>query len=159
MATGFVDVYNRNYNGFEVTLHVFDWSTMASERKVFTTSNSYPESYPICTTYTDDDNKVKVVYTTGRGSFSYFDLEDLSSQTRLTELPTNMKRSLENSFGQLVATNSKTELLHYGGQSGEEILDGIYKYSLATKLWTKVGTMIHPRASHAVLPVQGLSCP
>jgi hypothetical protein len=37
-------------------------------------------------------------------------------------------------------------------------MDGIYKFSSATKLWMKIGKMMFPRVGHKVIPVQGLDC-
>ena len=134
---------------------------MTSQEKSSSASSSdhWTKSYPICTTFNDADNKLNLMYMAANGYLSAIGIEDFSSREGLTQLPKKMDRGSESSFSQLVAANNKTELFLYGGQVGEEILDGIYKYSLTTKLWTKVGTMIHPRASHTVLPVQGLSCP
>ncbi len=80
--------------------------------------------------------------------------EELSGQ-----LPIETEKQSPLTFCQLVSINNKTELLLYGGQINDKIFDGIYKFSLVTKIWMKVGKMIFPRAAHTVTPVQGLTCP
>ena len=162
LITGFTEVqYRSRYNDL-LYLHLFDWSTMSSEMKSSSISSSdyWTKSYPICTTFNDADNKMNLMYMATNGYLSAIGIKDFSSANGLTQLPKNMDRNSDtSSFSQLIAANNKTELFLYGGQVGDDILDGIYKYSLTTNLWTKINTMIHPRASHVVLPVHGLSCP
>ena len=53
------------------------------------------------------------------------------------------------------------QFLLYGGQVNgfNETEIGIWKYTLSTDSWEKVGDMLQSREEHAVLPVSGLSCP
>ena len=62
-------------------------------------------------------------------------------------------------YSQLLSIKNGSELLLYGGQIGDQIFDGIYKFMSASSAWLRVGKMKFPRAAHVVIPVQGLSCP
>jgi hypothetical protein len=118
--------------------------------------------FPLCTVFRDKDNNLNLFITAKDGVLHTLEVNSnvLNFKNTQQRFPKELyKNSERSSFSQLVAANNKTELFLYGGQVNDEILDGIYKYSQVTKLWMKVGTMIFPRASHVVIPVQGLSCP
>ena len=75
------------------------------------------------------------------------------------KLPMESDQSQGLSYSQLLSIKNGSELLLYGGQIGDQIFDGIYKFMSASKTWLRVGKMKFPRAAHVVVPVQGLSCP
>ena len=62
---------------------------------------------------------------------------------------------------QIIPINGNSQFLLYGGQVNgfNETESGIWKYTLSTDSWEKVGDMLQSREEHAVLPVSGLSCP
>jgi hypothetical protein len=154
-------IYNDRSNQGPITFNQFDWSTMALKDMQLRRSVQM-KSFPICTPFMDIDNKLKLLFTLEESYLNTFEVReqvDYITRFNAERTPKQLYRSSEKFFSQFVAANNKTELFLYGGQVNDEILDGIYKYSQVTKLWMKVGTMIFPRASHVVIPVQGLSCP
>jgi hypothetical protein len=61
---------------------------------------------------------------------------------------------------QIVAINGRSEFLLYGGVvNGQNHSDVIWRFTLETKAWQKVGTMLDAREEHVVLPVSGYQCP
>ena len=71
----------------------------------------------------------------------------------------NNSSSVGLGFSQLVSVSNRSELILYGGQINEVIIDGIWKFFVASKRWMKIGTMVFPRAAHTVIPVRGITCP
>ncbi len=61
---------------------------------------------------------------------------------------------------QIVPINGRSEFLLYGGVvNGQNHSDVIWRFTLETKAWQKVGTMLDAREEHVVLPVSGYQCP
>ena len=157
---------SRNWRSAQY-LAVFDWSTMSKEELVvedknyqnyYSNNNDYyqPKPFPTCTLFRNGSD-VDNLFATLQARNQIIQVQNTAKsnpESTFTGLPySNVD------FGQLVAANNKTELLLYGGKLNEVLLDGIYRYSTVTKLWALVGRMKFPRASHVVIPVQGLSCP
>ncbi len=62
-------------------------------------------------------------------------------------------------YPQMISVNGNTELIFYESSASVGNPQGIWKYSLLTGNWTKIGAMLFLRGSFSVLPVDGVSCP
>jgi hypothetical protein len=60
---------------------------------------------------------------------------------------------------QMISVNGNYELIFYESSASTGHLQGIWKYTTLTGTWTKIGSMLNPRGSFNVLPVDGVSCP
>ena len=58
---------------------------------------------------------------------------------------------------QMIPIKEGSEFMFYGGFKGSHH-KGIWKYIVATKSWTRVGSTIVARGEHVALPVTGIEC-
>ena len=151
METGFIDsVFS--------TLH---WSTM--------TINKHHRSYnrrsnAACALVKSTYDKQTVALTGGANEFGLdlveiLEFDNSTTWLKISErLPDELNQSTGLTFSQLLSINKGTELLLYGGQIGNQIFDGIYKFDFASKTWLQVGKMKFSRSAHVVIPVDALTC-
>ena len=143
-------------------LHIID--TMQST--VFEILNPVKRYNQACAVVKSNNETIQLAMTGGAGHFGHdllsvelnTDLESSWSETS-EKLPMESDQSQGLSYSQLLSIKNGSELLLYGGQIGDQIFDGIYKFISSSKTWLRVGKMKYPRAAHVVVPVQGLSCP
>ncbi len=62
-------------------------------------------------------------------------------------------------YPKMISVNGNSELIFYEAYAMEGQPKGIWKYSALTGKWTKIGSMLAPRGSFNVLPVESMSCP
>ena len=72
-------------------------------------------------------------------------------------LPTESENSFGLNHAQLIPINDGTEMVMYGGYQGDYQQE-IWKFTVETSSWTKIGNMLVPREEHVVLPVHGVTC-
>ena len=121
--------------------------------------------YQSCALVKSTNESIQVAMTSGTSDYG-LDLVDIkpsgsfNSWSKISDrLPEEIGKSNGLAFSQLLTVNNGTELLLYGGQIGNQIFDGIYKFYFASKTWLQVGKMKFPRSAHVVIPVHNLSCP
>ena len=153
MRTGLID------SGFYYTLN---WSTMTNKRHHDTNRRYFNQA---CTLVKSTNESILVAMTSGTDEYG-LDLVDVkpsgsfNSWSKISDkLPEEIGKSNGLAFSQLLSVNNGNELLLYGGQIGNQIFDGIYKFYFASKTWLQVGKMKFPRSAHVVIPVHDLSCP
>ena len=145
-------------------LNIIDWSTMTST--IYEIANPIKRYNQACAVVKSNNETIQLAMTGGAGKFGH-DLLNIDLYTGLEsswsesseKLPMESYESQGLSYSQLLSIKNGSELLLYGGQIGDQIFDGIYKYLSASNTWLQVGKMMFPRAAHVVVPVQGLSCP
>ena len=118
-----------------------------------------------CALMKASNETIKLAMTGGTSKYGHY-LANIGStgsikswSTVSSMLPMESDTTSGLSYSQLLSIKNGSELLLYGGQIGNQIFDGIYKYMSASNTWLQVGKMKFPRAAHVVVPVQGLSCP
>ena len=128
----------------------FDWTTKNYTRKA--TRLIEARWLSSCAVLRDKHGSVSVAVVGGQYSS---DLEAWNPEdgkvTTLAQLPPNTRTLFS---PKLVPINDSTELLMYGGNSRSEIM----KYSSLKNSWEKVKSMLGPKSSLVVLPVDDLSC-
>ena len=72
-------------------------------------------------------------------------------------LPTESEGSFGLNHAQLIPINDGKEMVMYGGYQGDYQQE-IWKFTVETSSWTKIGSMLAPREEHVVLPVHGVTC-
>ncbi len=145
------------------SLYTMDWSTMTN---TFTGAiHADIHSNHACTVIKIINDTIKLAMTGGPHQFGHYLVKvgpsgGLEPWSKTSEsLPMEFLKSQGLSYSQLLSIKNGSELLLYGGQIGDQIFDGIYKFMAASKTWLQVGKMKFARAAHVVIPVQGLSCP
>jgi hypothetical protein len=128
----------------------FDWTTNNYTRK---TSRLIEARWlSSCAVLKDKHGSMSVAVVGGRYSS---DLEAWNPEdgkvTTLAQLPPNNHTLYS---PKLVPINDGSELLMYGGNYRSEIM----KYSSLKNSWEKVKSMLGPKSSLVVLPVENLSC-
>jgi hypothetical protein len=59
----------------------------------------------------------------------------------------------------MIAVNGNTELIFYESSNSPGNPKGIWKFTLANNLWTKIGEMVEKVITFAALAVEGISSP
>jgi hypothetical protein len=138
---------------------VFDWTTKKSE--ILPTRLKAYRWQSSCSLLRDQHHgSLSVAIFGGRYSLGLevWNPED-GTVTTLEPLPS----SIENlASSQLISINDNNDLLLYGGYSGEyknmKYHDEVWRYTSADDTWTKVATMLGPKSSFVVLPLENIEC-
>ena len=162
--------YMRNYGYSEAVvnahIYIMDWSTMTTTL-TGTMRIGTKHSNQTCALMKVTNETLQLAMTGGSSKLGHYlvNLEPSGTIKSWSAASDRLPMEINNipiqglSYSQLLSIKNGSELLLYGGQIGEQIYDGIYKFMSASKTWLQIGKMKFPRAAHVVIPVQGLLCP
>ena len=152
-------VFLGGYNPHNITL--FDWPSMTYTELHLQLES--PRERSACATLKKRNGDPVVVILGGGTGSDGMEIWDVNGGylSSIDEIPPEKEGTGEGlQDTQIIPVNGNSQFLLYGGQvtSFDETESAIWKYTLSTDSWEKIGDLLQSREEHAVLPVSGLSC-